>query len=165
MLNMSSASTAKDGAAPAAATPAADGLEPAVRDLIAVFDQELAEVSFPDVSRDSLHAHAGAVHEQMRAVEELRVRLEAAQSELAGRRDALRSHADRALAYARVYAQGHPELGERLAAIAPDPSGSGRGATRRRGGRAGRRRRDATGALFARPDDTGTAAAAEKPAQ
>lgn len=99
-----------------------DPVPSAVVSLLQVFAQELTDVSFPDVDGAtlglaSLDERANIVRRQTEELEALRARVAVARDALEGARVDLGRHAERALAYARVYAEGQPELSDRLAAI------------------------------------------------
>ena len=95
-----------------------DELPPLVREVLEVFEDELAEVRFGDLDAERLHEVAARVRAAEAEVEEARVLLDAArrlyEEELAG----LTALAQRALAYARIYAENDPDLAERLAPLA-----------------------------------------------
>jgi hypothetical protein len=95
-----------------------DPVSAPVREVLAVFDDALEDVRFPDVDAAALHAAADGVtaaHAELRrleaVVDEARRRLEESQ-------EALLHRAQRAVAYARVYADGDAALAARLDAIA-----------------------------------------------
>lgn len=127
-----------------------DPVSAPLRDVLAVFDDALDDVRFPDVDGAALHAATEVVHA---AHAELR-RLEAAADEARRRLDeaqeSLLHKAQRAVAYARVYADGDPALTARLDGIALPRSRGPRPATpeptRKR-----RRNASATESLFAAP--------------
>lgn len=107
-------------------------LPPLVREVLAVFEDELSEVRFGDVDAERLREVAARVRAAELEVEEARVRLDAARrlhdDELAG----LSALAQRALAYARIYAEGDPALADRLAPLgAPEATGPARRRRRR----------------------------------
>jgi hypothetical protein len=78
--------------------------------LLEIFHVELAGVSFPGVDAAVLDGAAAAVHAAAREVEQALVTLAAARVTLAGAQDELGARAQRALAYARVYAADEPVL-------------------------------------------------------
>ncbi len=88
-----------------------------VQEVLDLFEDDLAEVRFPDVDIEVLTSHVAIVEEHLKeaeitraAFEQARIRLEEAQSEL-------RSKAKRALAYAKIFADGDEALAERLGAM------------------------------------------------
>ncbi|MEZ4337644.1 MAG: hypothetical protein R3B82_13580 [Sandaracinaceae bacterium] len=89
-----------------------------VREVLAVFEEELADVRFGDLDAERLREVAARVRAAEEDVEEARDRLDAArrlyEEELAG----LSSLAQQALAYARIYADHDEVLAERLAPLA-----------------------------------------------
>lgn len=70
----------------------------------------LAGVAFPDVDASSLTDLAEAVHAEAQKVTAAEAAVTEARAALAERQVALRTKAQRALAYARIYADGAPEL-------------------------------------------------------
>lgn len=88
-----------------------------VLELLALFDEALPEVAFPGVDAASLAALATRVRTQTERTAAALSELEAARAELSGARSELRDAAKRALGYAKVYAEGDPELSERVKAI------------------------------------------------
>jgi hypothetical protein len=82
-----------------------------------LFSTELAKVSFPDVDTAVLRRHADEVKARHREVEQARSALDAATVELERRTEAFAAIAHRGLAYARIYAAGHPERSELSAKI------------------------------------------------
>jgi len=104
-----------------------DCISPALREVLAVFDDDaLADVKFPDVDNDALQAQAAVVEERHAEVKRLEAALEDAKKKLEETHDSLLGKAQRAVAYARVYADGDPGLTARLDAIAL-PRGRPRG--------------------------------------
>lgn len=87
-----------------------DPIDPALVDLLALFEGPLQAVRFPDVDHSTLTELAEAVRRGAEDVEQARAMLEAAEIALEERRQALLSRGQRALAYARVYADGNAEL-------------------------------------------------------
>lgn len=85
--------------------------------LLGLFDGDLRELKFPDVDAQVLTTTARAVVAAAESVAEAEAALEAAREELQRHQDALLHKAQRALAYARVYAEEQPELLEKLALI------------------------------------------------
>jgi len=88
-----------------------------VEELIRIFEQELSEISFPDVNAMELSALRVEVEERTEMVKHARATLERA---MVGLDDAVRElnkKADVGLSYAKVFAQGKENLEERLNAI------------------------------------------------
>ena len=101
-------------------TPAesrSDSLAPALRELLDVFERELAEVQFPGVDRTVLHDLAAQVEGEGQRVEVLRQQLEEAQSILSDAQTKLVRAAELGLAYARVYAADDAALLDRLSTL------------------------------------------------
>ena len=101
-------------------TPAesrSDSLSPALRELLDVFERELAEVQFPGVDHKVLKDLAAQVDGESQRVEELRQQLEEAQTILADAQTKLLRSAELGLAYARVYAADDAALLERLSGL------------------------------------------------
>jgi hypothetical protein len=119
-----------------------DPLGRPLRAALDLFAEALPDVRFPDVSADLLNAKAEAVAARADAVREARDALAEAEAALATEKAGLTDLAGKALAYARVYAEGRPQLKERLDAIA---LGGAEPAARKRG-RPKKRDRDETSA-------------------
>jgi hypothetical protein len=81
-----------------------------LRAVLALFAGALGELSFPDVDAAVLDRAADEVRASAHAVERARGALDAAQRALDERTAALAALAGRGLAYARIYADAHPEL-------------------------------------------------------
>lgn len=97
-------------------------IDPNIYRLLELFRGELAEVRFPEVDREVLESLAGEVTAQHERAQALRAELSDAEERLAAARTALLDRAGAGLAYARLYAERHPELGEKLAGIALAPA-------------------------------------------
>lgn len=122
--------------------PQTDPISPALRALLGLFATDLDTVQFPDTGLDVLEAATQQVKACAEAVSRAQVALETARRALNESQEALLQKGQRALAYARVYAEERPELAQKLEAISlPRPprkvSGSevenGNGAPKRRG--------------------------------
>ncbi len=98
-------------------TTARPALPTAAADLLALFEGPLASVRFPEVDHETLDALAASVERGHAEVEQARALLAAAEAVLESRRQELISRAQRAKAYAQVYAEGNPELQARLDGI------------------------------------------------
>lgn len=92
-------------------------IDPGTYRLLELFRGELAEVRFPEVDHEVLEALASEVAAQHERVEALRAELARAEEQLATARTSLLERASQGLAYARLYAERHPELAIELAAI------------------------------------------------
>lgn len=84
-----------------------DPISPPLRDVLAVFGESLPTVRFPDVDNDALQAQAAVVVEADAAVAKLEQALDAARRALDESQETLLHKAQRATAYARVYAEGN----------------------------------------------------------
>ncbi|PTL84738.1 hypothetical protein [Vitiosangium sp. GDMCC 1.1324] len=100
-----------------------DPISPAMRALLEVFSTELSEVKFPDVDAEVLEEAAGRVRAQAEAVAKAQAALEAARQALGESQEALLQKGQRALSYARVFAEEDAELSTKLEAISlPKPA-------------------------------------------
>lgn len=116
--------------------PRCDPLGPFVQGVLALFSGPLAEVRFADVDRETLEALAQRVCAEQREVEVLEQRLEDARAQLERARRSLLDRANRALAYARIYATGDPALEEAIAALHIDSKSNRAAGSRTDGERA-----------------------------
>jgi hypothetical protein len=105
------------------------------REVLELFSAELAEIRFPDLDVESLREAAGRVRDAQAEVDRLEGELQEAQEGVAQQSAALHACAERALAYARVYAEGKPALSAQIDAIRSQPSSDKESATasRKRG--------------------------------
>lgn len=94
-----------------------DPISPALQDLLKLFGQELATVKFPDLDRAVLEEAAAGVKEKAEAVARAQAALDAARQSLHESQEALLQKGQRALSYARIYAEDDAELSEKLEAI------------------------------------------------
>jgi hypothetical protein len=94
-----------------------DPISPALQDLLKLFGQELATVKFPDMDRGVLEEAAAGVKEKAEAVARAQAALDAARQSLHESQEALLQKGQRALAYARIFAEDDAELSEKLDAI------------------------------------------------
>ncbi|MDH5490490.1 MAG: hypothetical protein OEY14_00805 [Myxococcales bacterium] len=108
-----------EAAAPEAARapPLARPLPASLEGALELYRGPLREIRFPDLDRSRLEAQVEAIRREHELVEEARIGLERAERALEAELRGASELSERALAYARVYAQGHPELDESLAAI------------------------------------------------
>ncbi len=86
--------------------------------LLELFSTTLADVRFGDIDAEALGRLDAAAKSAATEVAQRLVAYEDAKAKLEEQHDELLSHAHRALAYARVYAEGDPTLTARLEAIA-----------------------------------------------
>lgn len=96
---------------------ASDSLGRPLRAALELFEEALPEVRFPDASAELLRAKASSVAGRADAVRAAREALAEAEAALAEERAAFAELVGKALAYARIYAEGRPEIAERLAAL------------------------------------------------
>lgn len=106
---------------PNANAETSEALSPAIRELLSVFENELAEVQFPNVSAKILTDLAAQVADESQRVEALRQQLEEAQNTLSEAQQKLVRTAELGLAYARVYAADDAALLGRLSDLQVGP--------------------------------------------
>ncbi|MBJ6760509.1 hypothetical protein JGU66_07020 [Myxococcaceae bacterium JPH2] len=94
-----------------------DSISPALRALLELFATDLAEVRFPDLDTAVLGDAAALVRERAEVVARAQAALEAARQGLQESQDALLQKGQRALAYARVFAEEDAALSEKLEGI------------------------------------------------
>jgi hypothetical protein len=94
-----------------------DPISPALQDLLKLFGQELATVKFPELDRAVLEEAAERVKEKAEAVARAQSALEAARQALYESQEALLHKGQRALAYARIFAEDDAELSAKLDGI------------------------------------------------
>jgi hypothetical protein len=105
--------------ASAPAPGAADDPVPGeVSGVIELFATQLSKVAFPEVDAASLRRAADELRAEARTVARAREALDAALAGFAARRVALGETAARAIAYARIYSQAHPDRTALATAIA-----------------------------------------------
>jgi hypothetical protein len=104
---------------PAAVTsPVEDPVSSEVRAVIELFASQLAKVSFPDIDAQALRRQADELRTEAKAVARAREALEAALASQARRIAMLGETCTRAIAYARIYSEAHPDRAELALAIA-----------------------------------------------
>ena len=94
-----------------------DPIPSAVQEVVDLFVHELASLKFGDLEPSGLAQTCEEVKGLAADVAHTELELENARTRLADKRDALLQQAQRALAYARVYAESRPELASRLERI------------------------------------------------
>lgn len=104
--------------APAAPAVVDDPVPGEVSGVIELFATQLAKVAFPEIDAASLRRAADELRVEARAVARAREALDAALASFAARRVALGEIAARAIAYARIYSQAHPDRTALATAIA-----------------------------------------------
>jgi hypothetical protein len=95
-----------------------DSIPPSIKTVLDLFAGDLAEVKFPDVDRKSLAEAALEVQTQTEEAACAEEALRSALAALAAKKEELQQKAQRALAYAVVYAQGNPDLTAKVEAAA-----------------------------------------------
>jgi hypothetical protein len=95
-----------------------DPISSGVQEVLDLFTNELALLRFGDLDPDVLSGSADEVRVLASAVARAEAELDSARAALAEKQDALLQKAQRALAYARVYAEHQPELASRIEGIA-----------------------------------------------
>lgn len=95
-----------------------DPVPPEVAGVIELYATQLAKVAFPEIDAATLRKQADEVRAEARSVALAREALDAALASFAARRVALGETAARAVAYARIYSQAHPDRAALAAAIA-----------------------------------------------
>lgn len=108
--------------APSSASSTSAGIEdpvPAeVHAVIDLFASQLAKVAFPEIDAASLRRLAEELRTEAKAVARAREALEVAQQGFTSRLAALTDTAGRAVAYARIYSEAHPDRTALATAIA-----------------------------------------------
>jgi hypothetical protein len=125
-------------------------MPPFARDVLELFARQLPDLKFPGVDLEVLRAHAAELAEAQAEVERVEAELEQARAEAAIRAVTLTTVAQRALAYARIYAEGDAELGAQVAEIAERRGGAA--AEPPAGKRRRARRNEGDASLFASVD-------------
>src|SRR5262245_35542057 len=95
-----------------------DPIPSAVQEVVDLFVSELASLKFGDLEPSALTTACDEVNTLAADVTRTERELESARAKLAEKKDELVQKAQRALAYARVYAENRPELASRLERIA-----------------------------------------------
>ena len=88
-----------------------------IQTLLDLFSTSLADVRFADVDGQALARYATDVETAAEAVAAAQLALDATREALQGKQDTLLQQTQRALAYARVYAEGDAALSGRLEAV------------------------------------------------
>jgi hypothetical protein len=97
---------------------AMNAIPPPIQVVIDLFADPLRELRFADIDAATLAQHASSVQAAAEVVLAAETELARQRQTLQERQDALLGHAQRALAYARVYAESDADLIERLDQIA-----------------------------------------------
>lgn len=96
----------------------ADPIPPSVKVLLELFKNELSAVTFPGVDVAILEQLIADVQNYTDAVHKAEAALRAAQASLRESEESLAVKSQKALAYARVYAEDQPEIVAKLDAVA-----------------------------------------------
>jgi hypothetical protein len=94
-----------------------DAIPTPVRAALAVFETALSDVSFADINAETLARAVAEVGTLAHAVASAQASLDSAKDALLERQEALFGQVQRAMAYARVYAENDEALMDRLNAI------------------------------------------------
>lgn len=94
-----------------------DAIAAPIQQLLALFASQFSNVKFADIDVRVLDEAAAKVTAQADAVARAQAALDAARAQLSADEEALSVKAQRALAYARIYAEEDGELATRLDAI------------------------------------------------
>jgi hypothetical protein len=105
--------------------PVPDAIPESMNRLLELFAGDLAKVKFGDLDASVLEGAAGAVRAAARDLAEAEAMADAARASLEATREALLHKGQRALAHARIFAEGSPDLAAKLEGIAL-PGGSRR---------------------------------------
>ncbi len=106
---------------PVPAHLSSDPVPPLARAVMTLFAEALPDVRFPDLDLAVLESAADDLRAAQVELEQIEAELHAARAALAKQAEQLTTRAQRALAYARVYAEGDPELASRVQAVAGSP--------------------------------------------
>jgi len=102
-------SVAPSESAPVTSPAVEDPVPVEVHAVIELFASQLAKVSFPDIDAGALRRQADELRTEAKAVARAREALEAALASYAKRKAMLGETATRAVAYARIYSEAHPD--------------------------------------------------------
>ncbi len=91
-----------------------------IRAIVNLYGEPLADVRFPDVDRERLLAAVSEVEQRNSELQHALTHVQAARAELEASQAELHDLARRAHAYARVFAEGDPELSELVGGITLD---------------------------------------------
>lgn len=162
-MNSSAAASPSSSSAPvspfssSSSAGAEAAIAPSLQAVIELFDTELGQLKFPDVDQAVLREAAERVLAQTESVAAAEHALAVAREGLGDAQELLLSKCQRALAYARVYAEEDRELSRKLDAItlprsrAKAAPASPSEPAEPKPGRRGRRSPPASGPLFLEP--------------
>lgn len=103
-----------------AVVPPAHYEDPVPAEVLAVIElyaTQLAKVSFPDIDAQTLRRQADELRAEAKLVAKAREALDAMTQVLAGKLSALNDTSTRAIAYARIYSDAHPDRPALAAAL------------------------------------------------
>ncbi len=95
-----------------------DPISPPIRELLDLFTTSLADVKFGDLDAGAFEAQTAEVRAAAAHLAAVQTSLEAARASFEAQQDALQQMAQRAMAYARVYAENNGALTATLEGIA-----------------------------------------------
>ncbi len=102
-----------------------DAVPPSIRAALELFETALVDVRFANLDAKTLARAAADVHAVASVVASAQAALDSARSALQERQDVLLEQVQRAVAYARVYAENDEALTQRLNAITLPRAGKG----------------------------------------
>jgi hypothetical protein len=108
-------------------------LSPFASSVLELYAEALPDVRFPDLDLAALEALVEEVRDAQEEVDRAESELQDAKERLAARGAALHARAERALSYARIYADGNPELSARVDAVRKQPGENTESAPKKRG--------------------------------
>jgi hypothetical protein len=97
--------------------PTSDSIPAFAREVIALYTEAMPEVRFPDLDLQVLESTAAELRAALLCVERATAELEAARTAAQQHGELLEARAERALSYARVFAEGDALLSERIVAL------------------------------------------------
>lgn len=100
-----------------AITPKLDPISSLARSVLELYTQELAEVHFPDLDLSTLQVSHADLQRAQCELEQAEAELGRAREALSAKAAALDATAERALAYARIYAERDAALAARVADV------------------------------------------------
>lgn len=109
-----------------------EGIPAEILEVTDLFQQELQGVTFPDIDAGVLDDAIEKLQNAAKAVEQARLALETAKSDRDAAELSLRQNAKKALAYAKVYADGDELLVGKIAAIKLEKQKAARKPAKRR---------------------------------
>jgi len=126
----------------------ADPVPALARSVIALFSESLAGVRFPDMDLTMLESAADDLRAAQVEIEQIEAELAAARATLQGQADQLLQRAQRALAYARIFAESDPTLAARVQQVGEAQRPAAGSSVPKRRGRPAKREEAADSSLF-----------------